>query len=225
MERMPAPFYRDEEALRGLVALCGQDLYGRALLRTGDERIARALSRRVILRLAELDRDTPLRFCRLLADAYLEQTLSEWELAMLQNSIRGGWIGGPAPERTPAAPGNGPSCAAGSEEAEPARGETIRGARADEADGVSLADETPFPSQRKKRSAPQPPPEPALPEENEEEEGLPESGGAPVWLILLLSVLCLLLLWFALGLFMRMGALPFLDLGYRFFNAHVLPLF
>lgn len=216
MERMPAPFFRDEEALRGLIALCGQDLYGRALLRTGDERIARALSRKVILRLAELDRDTPMRFCRLLADAYLEQTLSEWELAMLQNSIRGGRA---VPEGISAAPrpetvSPRSSC----------RREVSPGTQADDADGIPLADETPFPRRRRRRAAPQPPPEPVVPEEDAEEE-FTGNDPAPVWLLLLLSFLCLLLLWFALGLFMRMGALPFIDLGYRFFNARVLPLF
>ena len=44
-------------------------------------------------------------------------------------------------------------------------------------------------------------------------------------MIVLLIVVILLLAWATLGLLMNMGKLPFIDLGYSWFNAHIMDMF
>lgn len=53
-------------------------------------------------------------------------------------------------------------------------------------------------------------------------EKKPRSSALPV---ILLVVLSLLLLWLVLGVMMSLKWIPVLDMGYRWFNAHVFPFF
>ena len=63
------------------------------------------------------------------------------------------------------------------------------------------------------------------PDANVEEDDEDEPEGFSFWNILAMSACGLLMLWMLAGLLMALGVIPMLDLGYTWFNSHILSVF
>ncbi len=203
----------DRAALNEVIRVYGADLYQRALAATQDKTIAQQVTRQMVTEFVDTIKRHPELdgwdlWLSALASRNLEARRSaQREVQKLGDELEREFAAAEVPTYTGSARPQ-PRAAAESAAAPPPR--------------VYAQPHSPAePGARAQAYSSAEPGAQARPEPEQKKRG----GAGRVLLTLLFSVLCAALLWLVLGMTMRLGWLPPVDLGYAWFNQHIYLLF
>lgn len=202
----------DRAALNEVIRVYGADLYQRALAATQDKTIAQQVTRQMVTEFVDTIKRHPELdgwdlWLSALANRHLEARRSaQREVQRLGDELERDLLAAEVPTYT----GSGRQPRAAAESAAPPR----------------VYAQPHSPAESGARAQAHPPAEPGAQAQARPEHEQKKRGGAGrVLLTIFFSVLCAALLWLVLGMTMRLGWLPPVDLGYAWFNQHIYLLF